>query len=393
VSKRWSRGVCLALLWAGLLVSVIGCATVPGTSVHPEWSASAGAVYLRDVPFYSPSADHPYTAILDMISDYWDPAGAGISHWRRGDSAWRRDWRQPDLVLERELAQRGVWADWGSGDMDGLFQRLTRDIPVWFFLQASSGPMRPALVVGWDRDRERLLLYGVEAYPLEVDATRFADEWERAGWYWVVALPPDWPDWSLSPEQYHSRGRYWMGKANYERAAADFAAALAAVPDEARYYVELGDSHLQRQQFAAAEPLYRAALLLDDRNARVMNNLAHLLMESGGDLSEALFWARRATTLEPHNPLMLDTLGVGLHRDGQYAEAVRVLQRARTRALQMDAAIQAEIALHLVAVYEDMDQPHLARQTLADAMAHDPSLSVPRPLRKHLRPHMIVPRR
>lgn len=331
----------------------------------------------------------PYDRILSMIVDHWNPPSRW-QRWRRRDSAFARDWRRGDRQLEQDLRERGLWSIWDTGTENKLMVRIRANVPVWVFLQENPfdrESMRSALVVGFDEQRAVWWLCGLDADVEEWSQADFGRQWSYANRHWILILPPEEADWSLSPAELRYRGRYWMAKGEYELAAADFGAALAQQPDQAIFYIELADSHLLRHQYSAAEPLYRAALTLQGDNERALNNLAYLLIHADGDLEEALRLARRAVSLAPDNPRLLDTLGVGLHRAGEYREAVRILQRARARALFEDVQTQTTIALHLVAVYADLGDHHLARQTLADALALDPGLPVPAEFHRYLRPH------
>ena len=58
-----------------------------------------------------------------------------------------------------------------------------------------------------------------------------------------------------------------------------------------------------------AKQVYEATLKLDPNNAVVLNNLAFLLAESGGDLDDALTKAQRAKQILPNLFEISDTLG------------------------------------------------------------------------------------
>lgn len=339
-------------------------------------------------------AEDPYAAIVSMLIDYWSPPG----HFRGGLFRARtrdEDWSHPDSRVERFFREHGLWAHWGTGTVDGLKDRIRAEVPVWVFLQSlpfDRSTLYPALVVGMDEERDLWLLYGVGDEPLEYPFDALRREWYEARYRWVLVAPPDRTFWSMSAAERRSRGRYWMAVEQYERAALDFGAALEQAPQEPAHYIELADSYLMREQYTVAEPLYRAALSLDELNARGMNNLSYTLIHADGDMEEAIALARNATALEPDNPRLLDTLGVALHRAGRLNEAARVLQRARTRAMSMAPDVQTAIILHLVQVYHDNQQGHLARQALADALALDPALAVPPALRRHIRTDQKITR-
>ena len=412
-AKGWRVG---SGIWL-LLLFLTGCAS-PGRRSEqpgypPDWTA---ADVLLNVPFLAAEPDNPYPAMLSMLNAYWTD-DTGRRWLRRAAVDWGRDVTGADADWEAALREVGLWAYWGEGRLATLAERLDQAIPVWLFVQSSPWSrrdLRPVLVIGRDLAGKRWWMYEPTG-PAIWSTAQLERQWSNAGWRWVVIVPPQAAEWDLTPAQHRSRGRYWMALHDYERAADDFEAALVAASDEAIYYVELADSHLHRGQYTLAEPLYRAALTLDDLQARAMNNLAYTLTQQGlaaqlaaredvtnADdrlataqvlLDEAVEWARRATVLQPDNPRLLNTLGQALHYQGKHRQAVPVLQRARARAMQDDALTQAQIALNLVEVYHTLGQRHLARQTLADALQHNPALHVPRHLHVHLRQEYRVPRR
>lgn len=387
-AERSHRWVCRAAA-ALCLLGLVGCAMRSPTAAFDRAlrAPDAEGYALCAVPFYAADEEQAEAAVLAMVTDYWRPPG----RWVRLRPRWRvrRVWTaaEHDGLLDSFFRERALWGYWGAGDLDDLRARLRADVPVLVTLRGVPvGRPQLVLVAGYDDARERVLLFDPSDAPHTMAYDDFLTGWGYGGYRYVSVCPPERAVWPLTVSERVSRGRYYMAKTRYDRAARDFEAALEQAPGEADYYVELADAYLVREQYAEAERLYRAALALDDLHARAMNNLAYALIHADGDLDEARYWARNATAREPDNPRMLDTLGVALYRAGEYKEAARVLERARTRAMQMDGRIQALIALHLVWVYHDGDLWHLARQTLADALRHDPALEVPAELHRHMRP-------
>lgn len=388
-SRFGPRAVAASVCGLLLLLILSGCATrAPSPDFHRAVRDLAeDGHYLREVPFYPVSDTEEHAAVLGMVIDYWHPPGF-LARLRPRWRAHRVNMIQPDGALEAYLLERNLWGYWGAGHLDDLQERLRAETPVLVTLQErplDRTTLTLALVAGYDDPDERVVLYGLDDEPVQMSYDDFLRRWRYAYSRLVTVAPPERVRWTLSAPERVSRGRYYMALAQYDDAATDFDAALEMEPGEARHYVELADAFLLRDRYDKAEPLYRAALALDDLDARALNNLAYLLLHAGGDLREAEQLARRATALEPDNPRLLDTLGMILHRMGDYRQAARILERARTRAMQMDGETQATIALHLVQVYHDDDLWHLARQTLADALTHQPDVDVPEELRIHLR--------
>jgi tetratricopeptide (TPR) repeat protein len=73
---------------------------------------------------------------------------------------------------------------------------------------------------------------------------------------------------------------------------------------------------------ADAMKTYRECLTVAPDNPLVLNNLAFLLSESGGDLYESLRYARRAALLAPGNPEIMDTQGWIAMKQGHLDDAI-----------------------------------------------------------------------
>ncbi len=72
---------------------------------------------------------------------------------------------------------------------------------------------------------------------------------------------------------------------------------------------------------------YRLLLKLEPDNVTAMNNLAFLLEETGGDVSEAESFSRRALEKEPNAPGFVDTLALIYLKKGQVEAAAPMLDK------------------------------------------------------------------
>jgi Tfp pilus assembly protein PilF len=100
---------------------------------------------------------------------------------------------------------------------------------------------------------------------------------------------------------------------------------------EARRLYNEGNGHFQKKEYARAAEKYRLAVKKDSENRLAHNNLAWLLLtapEPFRNAREALPLARRAVELEGTNQPSLNTLGVALYRNEQYAEAIVILEKS-----------------------------------------------------------------
>jgi tetratricopeptide (TPR) repeat protein len=93
-----------------------------------------------------------------------------------------------------------------------------------------------------------------------------------------------------------------------------------------------------RKTFAA----YEKALQCSSENALVLNNYAYFLALEERELDRARGMAQRAVGLSENNPSYLDTYAWVLYKQGDYAEARRVMQQA----LPLDREQSAELMIH-----------------------------------------------
>ncbi len=104
-------------------------------------------------------------------------------------------------------------------------------------------------------------------------------------------------------------GESYRRKGDTESAIANIRRAAELQPDSAQARVTLALALDAAGKTAGAEQEYRATLERDPKNAVAMNNLAFVLSEKGGDLSEALTLAQRARELQPNLLEIADTEG------------------------------------------------------------------------------------
>ncbi len=385
-------------LLAGVALFLLsGCATSriqPGAAfIAPLSHDPSRGAYVARMPFHTD--DDPGRASLGMILEFWRDAYPGDY----GGSLWDRrrlHGVELDGRLEAYLADRDLWSHFREGRLDDVRERVRAGAPVMIFFQEKPldrKTLMAGVVVAYDEEGERLLIYTGGSEPLVLSYAEFLAQWRRAYHRMLMICPPDAPAWSLTAEELASRGRFHIARDRPASALSDFERALASDPADSMLYVDVADAHrlLDRPDESAA--FYRAALAIDDLNARAANNLAYVLAEDARDLDEALALAERATTLEPLNPVMLDTLGLVRYQRGEYEQAARALERALDRSDVLPGPLRAEIGLRLVWTYHRLGAEHLARQTLDAALQYDTSLVVPPALRGYMRHYHPVYRR
>jgi tetratricopeptide (TPR) repeat protein len=125
----------------------------------------------------------------------------------------------------------------------------------------------------------------------------------------------------------------------------EYEAASVASPSDARYHVGRGDTHFRLGNDPAAIAAYEAAIRLRPSWMTAHNNLAAVLLATGGDLDRAQHHGREAVRLAPNNSEAWVTLGdVELAR-GQAAVAVQAFEAAlRLRPRSQRVAHRLQVA-------------------------------------------------
>jgi Flp pilus assembly protein TadD len=94
----------------------------------------------------------------------------------------------------------------------------------------------------------------------------------------------------------------------------------AGVRHVAYAFVRAGERSVRGADYAQADRYYRRATLLDPLNASAAAGLARVELVQG-ELKAALYWAKRAVAIEPHDADLHIMLGDVLERSGESALA------------------------------------------------------------------------
>jgi tetratricopeptide (TPR) repeat protein len=94
-----------------------------------------------------------------------------------------------------------------------------------------------------------------------------------------------------------------------KRALSHIEAARQIRPDDPRVLQDLGLIYSSVGRTREAMQVYEACLKQNGDNAVVLNNLAYLIAENGGDLDQALTFAQRARQKAPDDMWFADTVG------------------------------------------------------------------------------------
>lgn len=116
-----------------------------------------------------------------------------------------------------------------------------------------------------------------------------------------------------------------------------------------------------------AKQVYEATLKMDPNNAVVLNNLAFLLAESGGDLDDALTKAQRAKQLSPNLNEISDTLGWIYLKKNLSQNAIEIFKDLVTKQPN-----QSTYHFHLGMAYSQQGDKTRSLEQLREALKNNP---------------------
>lgn len=145
--------------------------------------------------------------------------------------------------------------------------------------------------------------------------------------------------------------------------------ATAIAPESAPAHLQLALMHETAGEHAHAIERYRRVVNLQRDNVVALNNLAYSLAVRQSAPSEALPFARRAVTLAPNNPTIVDTLAWIQHLLGNQSEAANLL-----RPVVQKTTGNPEIHLHAAIVLAAIGEKSAADAQLTMALGLDPML-------------------
>ncbi|PKL39109.1 MAG: hypothetical protein CVV44_09590 [Spirochaetae bacterium HGW-Spirochaetae-1] len=115
---------------------------------------------------------------------------------------------------------------------------------------------------------------------------------------------------------------------NYERAQQVLDDVIKISPGDTAAHNMKGFCLEKEGRYDEAVLAYRAIIEIDKKNSNAYNSLACILAENGGDLSEALRFARLAYDADRSSAAYNDTMGFVLMKRGEKAQAEKFILKA-----------------------------------------------------------------
>ncbi len=276
------RTPALAGVFALVALLLGGCATPQMATLDAHWPADLIArVELGNVPFF-PQEDYECgPAALAMVAS---AAGVAVTPEALVEQVYLPG-RKGSLQLEMLASTRrhGLLAYPLNPRLDALMREVAAGHPVLVF-QNLAFPFYPvwhyAVVTGFDRDRNLLLLHSGRTQRMEMSLYTFERTWARAQYWSMVALPPGQLPATAEPQSY-AVAVAALERVDPAAAQTAYSAALRVWPDDRALLLGAGNTAYALGQTAAAVNAYRAAVHRHADFAEAWNNLAQVLLEQG----------------------------------------------------------------------------------------------------------------
>jgi tetratricopeptide (TPR) repeat protein len=176
-------------------------------------------------------------------------------------------------------------------------------------------------------------------------------------------------DKSVKPGDIYMRiGETYRRKGDANNAIKALQKARETLPDNAYVLATLGLVLDGASRKPEAKQFYEATLKVQPDNAVVLNNLAFLLAETGGDLNDALTKAQRAKQISPNIYEISDTLGWIYLKKGLADNAIDVFKE-----LVAKEPHHATYHFHLGMAYSQKGDRTKAMEQLKEALKFNPS--------------------
>lgn len=354
----------LALPFLALGVST-GCISLkpPPQAPGPE------ALALEGVPATEFGVETCGAASLSAILAYWD-IDISIEEL---DNTLPKASNGGVVSLDLLLAarERGFQAELVVGDREQIVENLEAGRPLILMLRILNaiGERRDlyhyVIVDGFDPGTDLVRVQYGDGASRWVSLSRLSRSWDDTGFATLVIQPGGAPGEALDSIRYAVA---LEENGHLEEAAAVYRRLLATAPESALVWVNLGNAEGARGFEQEAEAAYRNALELDPDQPDALNNLAWLLLESQGDLTEAHELASRAVSLGGPDPyLALDSLGRIHLAMGQCSKATGVF-RSALEVTPADSTVRSWVLYGLALSQRDCSQTAAAVQTLQTAL-------------------------
>jgi tetratricopeptide (TPR) repeat protein len=121
---------------------------------------------------------------------------------------------------------------------------------------------------------------------------------------------------------YLALARIYLSEKKQDKAIEQYQKIIEKNPKQAGAHMMLGMIYEYQKKNDLSEDHYRKALVINPDFVPAANNLAYMLAEKGGNLDEALEFAKKAKEKAPEEGNIMDTLGWVYYKKGLYESAI-----------------------------------------------------------------------
>lgn len=163
-----------------------------------------------------------------------------------------------------------------------------------------------AVVVGYDLENGTVMLRSATTRRRVSTLALFERTWSRAGYWGVVIVPPQQIPPTASPLGFLRAAHDLEATGRLDDAATAYRCALLRWPDESAAALALGNLEYRRENFRAAERVFRETLVRHPQQPELWNNLAYTLAARRCSV-EAVAAVRCARQWAPHDQNIIDS--------------------------------------------------------------------------------------
>lgn len=267
-------------LTAVLVLSLVGCASVPMSNGFAHSSQLPRQVELQDVAFYPQTQDQCGPAALATVLHH-----AGVERTlQQLEADVYVPQRQGSLPLEMLGGARraGVLPYLLKTEPQALLQEVAAGHPV-VVLQNLRWDWLPlwhyAVVVGYDQTAGTVTLRSGDEKRLLMSMADFESSWAKANRWAFVALPPDQLPATASAAEF-VEAAITLERVAPSQAVRAYQVALQAWPDNLEARLALGNRYYKQGNLQAAQVQYEQVTMDHPNAADAWNNLAQVLYET-----------------------------------------------------------------------------------------------------------------
>jgi len=200
------------------------------------------------------------------------------------------------------------------------------------------------------------------AYSSVKDFDRAAEQYETILKTFTALEPQNVEFYFYLGELYYSQGKIDLGVEQFKKV-------IELQPKNTSALLQVGAFYVDNARRSEGIGLLRRCIEADPGHVDCLNALGYAYAEDNVRLDEAKEMITRALSVEPDNAAYLDSLGWVYYKQGKWADALELLQKAAAR--EEDPAIYD----HMGDVYEKLSQTDKALEMWQKAVSLDESMA------------------